>query len=72
MEKIFWSSDLQQDHGDLKRGLFVRSDIGKEIQRIEKENSLNIVAIKIEPDSGWTIELIVEEKTSAEIIQLNP
>jgi hypothetical protein len=70
MEKIFWSSTLKPDCGELKGGLFIRSDIGKEIKRIEDENGLNIVAIKVDPDGGWNTEFIVEEKPSAEIIKL--
>jgi len=69
MDKIFWMDAFE---GKAKGGLFIRSDIGKEIKRIEDENGLNIVAIKIDPDGGWNTEFIVEDKPSAEVIPLFP
>lgn len=59
MDKIFWMDAFE---GKAKGGLFIRSDIGKEIKRLEEENSLNIVGLKIDLDGGWTTEFIVEEK----------
>jgi len=57
MDKIFWVDAFE---GKAKGGLFVRSDVGKAIKKLEEENGLNIVGIKI--DGGWTTEFIVEKK----------
>ena len=44
MDKIFWMDAFE----------------GKAIKKLEEENGLNIVGIKI--DGGWTTEFIVEKK----------
>jgi hypothetical protein len=59
-----------QPVGKVKGGLFLRSSLLQDIQRIEKQNDLRVVGIKMDPDDKWNMEFIVEEKPSAEIVNL--
>jgi hypothetical protein len=59
IDKVFWRFEYRNQK--VRESLFIRSNIGKEIQRIKENLDVDVVGIGVDPEGGTT-ELFLSEQ----------